>query len=227
MQQRQKGLNMYLPKEAKITPQRLLILHIVFFVVIFLVSPVFALSPYKKADDSWITLGGTVSTVSADTFVLDYGTGKILVEMDDGDRDADAYKLLPGDEVTVAGKIDDDLFEKTSIEASSVHVAKLGATFFASEEDEEDYPLLFALPETVSTISIYGPVTEVDKDRFILDRGKRSLSVDVSKMANNPLDDEGYQKVDVGDYVRVTGIIEEGFEENREFQAVSVTELFN
>jgi len=87
--------------------------------------------------------------------------------------------------------------------------------------------LLFALPETVSTISIYGPVTEVDKDRFILDRGKRSLSVDVSKMANNPLDDEGYQKVDVGDYVRVTGIIEEGFEENREFQAVSVTELFN
>ena len=218
---------MYLPKGATITPQRLLILHIVFFAVIFLVSPVFALSPYKKADDSWITLSGTVSTVSADAFMLDYGTGKILVEMDDGDRDADAYKLLPGDEVTVTGKIDDDLFEKTSIEASSVHVKKLETTFFASAVDEEDYPLFFALPETVSTISIYGPVTAVHKNRFTLDRGNRSLSVDVSGMANNPLDDEGYQKIEVGDYVRVTGIIGEGFEENREFQAVSITELFN
>ena len=38
--------------------------------------------------------------------------------MDDGDRDADAYKLLPGDEVNVIGKVDDDLFQTTTIDAS-------------------------------------------------------------------------------------------------------------
>lgn len=218
---------MYLPKGVKLTIRRLLILHFLWFGIIFLASPAFALSPYRKANDSWITLGGTVSTVSADAFMLDYGTGRVLVEMDDGDRDADAYKLLPGDKVTVTGKIDDDLFEKTSIEASSVFVEKIGTTFFASEEDEEDFPLLFELPETVSTISIYGPVTAVVEDSFTLGRGKRSLTVDVSKLPNNPLDDDGYQKIEAGDYVRVTGIIEEGLQQNRKFLAISVTELFN
>ena len=70
-------------------------------------------SPYTQPDDSWISLS-------------------VTVEMDDGDRDADAYKLLPGDKVNVVGKIDDNLFELISIEASSVYVEKLGTTFYAS-----------------------------------------------------------------------------------------------
>lgn len=46
-----------------------------------------------------------------------YGNGSITVEMDDGDRDADAYSLDEGDNVTVYGMIDDDLFESATIEA--------------------------------------------------------------------------------------------------------------
>ena len=71
--------------------------------------------PYELANNTWISLSGTVHAVSPDTFELDYGEGNITVEMDDGDRDADAYKLLHGDKVTVNGLIDDDLFEMRTI----------------------------------------------------------------------------------------------------------------
>jgi hypothetical protein len=42
------------------------------------------------------------------------------VESDDGDRDADAYKLIEGDKVTVNGVIDDDLFEGRELVADSL-----------------------------------------------------------------------------------------------------------
>ncbi|MDX1380313.1 MAG: hypothetical protein R3233_04290, partial [Xanthomonadales bacterium] len=64
-------------------------------------------NPYVKADDTWISISGTVDVVHPNSFVLDYGDGMVKVEMDDGDRDADAYKLLKGDKVTVSGRIDD------------------------------------------------------------------------------------------------------------------------
>lgn len=95
--------------------------------------------PYLKANNTWISISGTVKTVSPDIFLLDYGDGIIKVEMDDGDRDADAYKLIEGDTVTVNGMIDDDFYEATKIEAASVYVEKLGTYFYASSVDEEDY----------------------------------------------------------------------------------------
>ena len=72
-------------------------------------------NPYTMADNTWITLGGEVESVNPDSFMLDYGDGYILVEMDDGDRDADAYKLLKGDKVTVSGQIDDEGYQKIDV----------------------------------------------------------------------------------------------------------------
>ena len=59
--------------------------------------------------------------------------------MDDGDRDADGYKLLPGDKALVSGMVDDDMFEATSIEAYSVSVfvGNINTTFYASPVDED------------------------------------------------------------------------------------------
>ncbi|MDZ7782331.1 MAG: hypothetical protein U5K56_05075 [Halioglobus sp.] len=69
---------------------------------------------------------------------LDYGQGNITVEMDDSDRDADGYKLIEGDRITVSGVVDDDFYESTKIEAASVYVEELGTHFYASSIDEED-----------------------------------------------------------------------------------------
>lgn len=187
-------------------------------------------NPYTRADETWITLNGTVESVAPDTFTLDYGDGMIVVEMDDGDRDADAYKLLKGDKVIVTGKIDDDFFQATSIEASSVYVENIGTTFFSSSVDEEDADIIAAeltLPIVATRFSVQGTVTKIDGDDFIIDNGAREIRVDVSSLSYDPLDDEGYQQIEVGDRVKVYGYLDTDLFEGREIQADTLIELYN
>lgn len=181
--------------------------------------------PYAKPDDTWISISGTVDTVRPDSFTLDYGKGVITVEMDDGDRDADAYKLVKGDKVTVNGKIDDDLFETRTIEAGSVYVESLDTYFYASAADEEDTFVTVTAPVVISQTIVQGKVTEVSGDEFVVDAGLRKVRVDVSKMPNDPLDDEGYQKIKVGDRVSVIGKMDGDLFEGRELMAQSVVTL--
>jgi len=185
-------------------------------------------NPYTMADETWITISGTVASVSRDSFILDYGDGSVIVEMDDGDRDADAYKLAGGDKVTVSGRVDDDLFETTTIEAASVYVENIGTTFFASPVDEETADSFVALirePVVVSRVILQGTVTEVDDDEFTIDSGFRQIRVDVGEMPFNPLDDEGYLKVRVGDLVSVSGEMGSDLFEGRELVADTLMKL--
>jgi len=183
-------------------------------------------NPYARANNTWISISGTVKNVTPNTFTLDYGDGAILVEMDDGDRDADAYSLIEGDKVTVNGKIDDDLFETTKIEASSVYVEKLGTYFYASPVDEEDvFFYTVTTPVLVGGLTLRGTVTDVDDHEFTVDTGPRMLRVEVGEMPYNPLDDEGYQQIREGDFVKVTGMLKDDFFEGREFVAETVVKL--
>jgi uncharacterized protein YdeI (BOF family) len=194
-------------------------------VALIAAAPAFAEDPYLKADDSWISISGTVKNVEADRFTLDYGSGWIAVEMDDGDRDADAYKLLEGDRVTVNGMIDDDLFETRTVEASSVYVEKLDTYFYASAFDEEDIFVTYWSPVVISRAVVQGTVTDVRDDEFTISTGTRTITVEVDEMAYDPLDDAGYQKVDVGDRVSVTGDMETDLFEGRELEATSLVVL--
>ena len=182
-------------------------------------------NPYLKADDSWISISGTVDTVMPDRFVLDYGEGVITVEMDDWDNDADAYKVVKGDEVTVYGAIDDDLFETTTIEASSVYVDGLNTYFYASAADEEDAFVTITTPVVHASTVAQGTVTDVSDDQFTVDAGIKDFVVDVSTMSYDPLDDTGFQKIDVGDRVSVSGDMTEAFFDQRTLMAESVIEL--
>jgi hypothetical protein len=53
-----------------------------------------------------------VESVDRDRFMLDYGDGYVVVEMDDGGLDADACKLLKGNKVKISGRIGDDYISK-------------------------------------------------------------------------------------------------------------------
>lgn len=190
-----------------------------------LVAPAHAQDPYEMADDTWISLSGEVEEVSADEFLLDYGGGMVTVEMDDGDRDADGYKLVRGDDVTVTGVIDDDFFEATTIEAGSVYVEKLGTYFYASTADEEDRYITIYGPTVNATAVVQGTVTEVRDHEFVVDTNVRSVTVDVSEMLYNPLDDTGYQQIEAGDMVSASGGVDYDFFEGREIMAQTVTTL--
>ena len=213
-------------KKTTTAGQTLLTSFFIIVMTVFLATTAMAENPYEKPDNTWISISGKVKSVSADSFLLDYGEGEITVEMDDGDRDADAYKLIAGDEVTVNGMIDDDFFEKTTIEASSVYVEKLGTTFFASAVDEEDYYFVtLTTPVILSSLTVQGTVTSVSDEEFTLNTGLRSLTVEVEEMFYNPLDDDGFQKIEEGDFVRVTGTMDDDLFEGREMVAESIVEL--
>ena len=86
---------------------------------------------------SAIQISGIVEQASDDLFVLNYGPGKIVVEMDDWDSYPEARALMDGDHVTVFGLIDHDEYEAGSIEAETVFVQELNAYFEASADDED------------------------------------------------------------------------------------------
>lgn len=191
-----------------------------------LATAAFAESPYLKPDNTWISIDGTVEEVSADSFELDYGQGNITVEMDDTDRDAEDYKLMEGDRITVSGVIDDDFYETTKIEAASVYVEELGTHFYASSIDEED-TILGINPVVVSNTTLQGTVTSVNvvSEEFTLDSGPAKITIEVDEMVYNPLDDEGYQKIAKGDVVSVTGNIDKELFDGQVFDAELITTL--
>lgn len=185
-------------------------------------------NPYLEPDGSWITLSGKVTSSSADSFKLDYGDGLVTVEMDDWNwYDADG-KIIQGDRVTVYGEVDDDTFESAKIEASSVYVENLGTYFYASAADEEsfeDYDMAPDVPIEIGDISLTGTISGVNGREFTIDTGLQKMRVDTATMPYDPTDDEGYQQLDKGDTVTVTGNIEDDTFETRELMADSVITL--
>jgi len=197
-------------------------------------STTHAQEPYARPDDSWVSISGTVVEPTADDFLLDYGDGTILVEMDDWDAYGDAYGLLDGDKVTVNGRIDDDFYEVAAIEAGSVYVESLDTYFYASSADEEGMaydPVYWTVttPVVVSTMTLRGDVTSIDAGdkTFTIDQLGSEIQVDVDGLGYNPLDDKGFQQIEKGDYVSVTGMTGADFMDGEAFQADTVTTLLD
>jgi len=181
-----------------------------------------------KADDTWISLSGTVTSATADSFRLDYGDGMISVEMDDWDNFGDAYPLMDGDRVTVYGAVDNDLFEKTTIEAGSVYVEGLNTFFYANPADEEEFGEWVVSADVIPGDLVYiGTVESVNTmtNTFTIDTGSLELSVDTSGLTYDPLDNEGFQQIDVGDRVSVDAVIDADFIGDQDLLAESVITL--
>jgi len=62
---------------------------------------------------------------------------------------------------------------------------------------------------------------------FTVDTGLQKMKVDTMAMAYNPMDDKGYQQIDIGDYVSVSGNMDYDFWEKRELMADSIVTLLD
>ncbi len=175
-------------------------------------------------NNTFISLSGTVEQARDDSFDLDYGEGVVLVEMDDFDFYPEGRSLLEDDQVMVYGYVDDELYETRSIEAQSVFVKNLGTQFYASGVDEEDFPAVGVL-DFSPRLELTGTIAEVRGVIFELEAGSVKLDVDTSNMLYDPLDDEGYQKLEVGDRVRVMGILEDKLFNDLKLEADMIIEL--
>lgn len=188
------------------------------------------MDPKELPDNTWVSLTGTVTSTTADSFRLDYGDGLITVEMDDWDSFGDAYPLMDGDKVTVYGDVDHDFFEKATIEAGSVYVDGLNTFFYASSDDEEAYgEWLISVDADLGDLTYIGTVETVNPltNTFTIDTGAAELSVDTSGLFYNPLDNEGFQQIDVGDRVSVDAVIDADFFGDQDLLATSVVTLSN
>ncbi|MGE0745078.1 MAG: NirD/YgiW/YdeI family stress tolerance protein [Rhodospirillales bacterium] len=175
------------------------------------------------ADRDWISVTGQVKSTSGNRFTLDYGAGDITVEMDEHAwYERNRSNFLPGDRVTVTGRIDGDLYQKRTIEASSVYLDKLNAYYYADPADEEggfySYPVA-RYAEDDEWLGITGTVLSRTDDGFTLASGPQTLSVDTGDV-DRTLD------VDVGDRVSVYGEMDDAdLFESREILATSVVTL--
>ncbi|TFI57528.1 NirD/YgiW/YdeI family stress tolerance protein [Sphingomonas parva] len=169
---------------------------------------------------SWITLSGRVVESGPNRFQLDYGNGRVTVEMDDWDWFHEGRELVAGDQVTVTGRIDKDLAEQKTIEASSVYVKNLGSVFYANPHDEEDLVGTTVLvPGQPGWVVATGNVAGIEGREFSLGSGGATVRVDTAKMAENPLDSEGRFQVKPGDRVQVWGNYNAGPREDAEIMA--------
>lgn len=189
--------------------------------------PVAAEKISSTYDGEWLSVSGTVDSVSGDAFILDYGDKSIPVEMDDYDWYSE-NPLIAGDQVTVTGRMDDDFFQSRRIEASSVYVGSLHTLFYASAADEEDVTVPLVDFDALRTggLSLTGTVQSIDDEEFVLDTGTYEYRIDTKSLYYDPFDATGIQHIAVGDRVSVTGSIDDAdFFDKREIDANSLTEL--
>lgn len=182
----------------------------------------------KATDQEWLTLTGTVASVSGETFTLDYGDDDITVEMDDQDW-LDENRLRKGDFVTVAGRMDNDFFESKKIEASSVYVDSINEFFFASAADEEEASYVALVHDFLQDgewVSLTGEVTAVDGQDIKLDAGLYEYDIDANSLSYNPFDDEGKERIQVGERIMVYGHMDDAdLFDDREIEASSIITL--
>lgn len=135
---------------------------------------------------------------------------------------------MDGDRVTVYGKVDQNLFANTTIEAGSVYVEDLNTFFYASPADEEEYGAWVVTTDVVpGDLTYIGTVESVSPmtNTFTIDTGATELSVDTTALPYDPLDDEGFQQIDVGDRVSIDAVIDADFIGDQDLLAESVVTL--
>jgi uncharacterized protein YdeI (BOF family) len=185
-------------------------------------------------DHTDITITGKVVAREGQNFMLDYGNGQIVVEMDDWDSFNEANMINIGEIVTVRGEIDADFYERRSIEASNVYVFNRSTYYFANDADEEDrmywgYQQPAQQPNAGyadgTLFGMSGTVTNINGSEFTLNNGVRSMQIETSYLAYNPLDSEGAQQIKIGDRVYVAGKLDKNFFNESEIEATSVVTL--
>lgn len=177
-------------------------------------------------DGNWINISGRVVSTAPDRFVMNYGRGNVTVEMDDWDWYQEGRAIKPGDEVTVNGRADADLFAKKTIEARSVYVKGLNTFFYARANDEET-PVVTTVyvPPSSGSIDAKGIVSAIEGREFTLGWAGGSVRVDTSGMADNPLDEQGFQRVKVGDQLYIWGDLDLEKGEDAELMASTIVTL--
>ncbi len=178
-------------------------------------------------DGDWIRLDGEVVSTTAgspESFVLDYGADNVTVEADDWDWASDGIALLPGDRVSVTGRVDEGLFSTKTIEAGAIYVRNLNTVFYASPADEEELGLAAAPMRPVTDgVDYTGWVTGKSENTFTLGAGPTMITVNTENLETSYRS----SSVETGDRVYVWGDLTIGGSGGSQLTAEGLLELMD
>ncbi len=182
--------------------------------------------PAALPDNSYVTISGTVAEVlDADEFTVNYSGGTIKVDTNDAwpnlFRKEALEMLKPGDRVTITGKVDDNLFARKEIDASSIsHQGKTYSRVYSQTPYDTAYygywPY-YGWDDKMynDNVSISGTVSRViDDDEFEMKYGTGTVKVDTSA-----LNVDANRLLQVGDRVMVYGDMDDNWFSKRELDA--------
>lgn len=155
--------------------------------------------------DSQISLSGKVASIDRDSFVLDYGAGRVRVDLEDG---LDWFPtgmpgLTIGEPVTVNGRIDDNTFANRELEASSIYRPTTQSYLYSDASNARFFPIE-PRPADVSWVNLSGTVKGVTGRDFVLDTGVREFHITTGAMRNDPV---AVGRLRPGSRVTVSGLV--------------------
>jgi hypothetical protein len=195
-----------------------MILRLVYF-PIMLAAMSFAFASYAQdrvtdaPPASEISLSGKVAAIEQDAFMLDYGAGRVRVDLADGLDwfPAGTQGLTIGEPVTVNGVIDDDMFDTREIEASSIYRQSMQTYLYSDTNNSRFFPPVTIERRTTTTtaedlsyVNLSGTVKGVSGRDFILDTGVREFRVTTDAMNDNPV---ARSRLRSGTRVSVSGVV--------------------
>lgn len=140
-------------------------------------------------DESEISLSGKVSGIEQNSFMLDYGAGRVRVDLEDGLEwfPPGTPGLTIGEPVTVNGVIDDDMFDTREIEATSIYRQSQQTFLYSDASNQRFLPAPETRPVDTSWVNLSGTVTGVSGRAFVLDTGVREFRINTDTVTQNPV----------------------------------------
>ena len=93
------------------------------------------------------------------------------------------------------------------------------------EMEEDVRPTSLESGLIANRLKLRGTIVAIDGRKCTIDTGKRKVEIDTIEMFYNPLDDKGYQKIKIGDYVQVTGKLTSNDMKKADLIAETITTL--
>lgn len=193
------------------------------------------------SDGSTVTLTGTVQKVDGHDFVMRHGRENIEVELEGWNwNKPDLEKHLKvGQRVTVTGEVDDDWFDEKELEAQNIYLdteqvyfytVDINPAYVQATRDVEKRRMARGDMQDGSYYSVRGDIKKIDGDDIVLAANNRNYRVNLDELGYNPLDNQGLQRLSVGDRVWVSGEIDDNFFDGKEIDAdviVSINRMNN
>jgi uncharacterized protein YdeI (BOF family) len=177
-------------------------------------------------EDTYVTLTGRVTEARPESFLLDHGSGHVLVDMRDWGWYQRDFRNLEGSRVTVQGRLDEAWPERSVINADALYAADRRQVYYAPTTGTV-FPAgrqqaLVTYAE--APMQIIGTVAAIDPQarEIRVDSGGINFAVTTDRLAQDPIRGEPFE-LHVGNRIIAAGrLISPAGERGRKLEAQSL-----